>query len=147
MDLYIKSGEHRGSRQYAYRASLDSRRIPNLVKADCHSLPFKDGCFRVVHCFEVMEHKGVKPLRLVKELLRVAKLNVVLSVPSIWSWQQYPQRNKAHARVYRSRDLSSMFKNYPFQIEVLKWGSLMPFLPFLKVPNDLKITVWKSPLN
>ena len=53
-----------------------------FAAASVVALPFADGSFDVVGCFEVLEHlAGDGPERALRELARVARRGVVLSVP------------------------------------------------------------------
>ena len=61
------------------QAKLTSARFQ---AGDVTALPFPDGAFDVVGCFEVLEHlRGDGPERALREFERVARRAVVLSVP------------------------------------------------------------------
>jgi SAM-dependent methyltransferase len=65
-------------------ARLAAARNPNaaFAAASIFALPFRDASFDVVGCFEVLEHQAdPKPEAAVRELARVARRAVVLSVP------------------------------------------------------------------
>ena len=49
--------------------------------ADAADLPFQDGRFDTVACFEVIEHVP-DPVKVLKELARVARRYVIVSVPN-----------------------------------------------------------------
>ena len=51
-----------------------------FVEASIYDIPFEDGAFDVVGCFEVLEHQP-DPAAALAELTRVARRAVVLSVP------------------------------------------------------------------
>ncbi|MEJ7762210.1 MAG: class I SAM-dependent methyltransferase [Thermomicrobiales bacterium] len=51
-----------------------------FVEASIYDIPFEDGAFDVVGCFEVLEHQP-DPAAALAELARVARRAVVLSVP------------------------------------------------------------------
>lgn len=91
VDLFLYSNVHRVG---------DLKEIPNLVCADCHFLPFKDGSFKIVFCSHLLEHKGVQLVPLCKELLRVAKNKVIIQVPNMFRKSKY---NPAHDKIF-SRD-------------------------------------------
>ena len=52
-----------------------------ITKGDIYRLPFKDNSFEVVMCTEVLEHLE-EPERALKELIRVSKKYLVVSVPN-----------------------------------------------------------------
>ena len=51
-----------------------------FVEASIYDIPFEDNSFDAVGCFEVLEHQ-VDPVPALKELARVAKKHVIISVP------------------------------------------------------------------
>jgi len=53
----------------------------SIKKGDIYKLPFKDSTFDVVICTEVLEHLD-KPKAALKELTRVSKKYLILSVPN-----------------------------------------------------------------
>jgi len=60
---------------------LDRRLVPDVV-ASVHALPFRNGAFDVVACFELLEHVPYEDVpRSLAEVGRVARRYVVLSVP------------------------------------------------------------------
>ncbi|MDQ3513088.1 MAG: methyltransferase domain-containing protein [Chloroflexota bacterium] len=62
--------------------ALAGRKNPaaTFVEASIYDIPFDDGSFDVVGCFEVLEHQP-DPAAALAELARVARRAVVLSVP------------------------------------------------------------------
>lgn len=146
VDLYIKSGKHRGSRQWAYRKPLFSPEIPNLICADIHALPFPDGIFQEVHCFDVLEHKGINFYEAINELLRVAKVFIEIAVPSIWDYGSHPRKNKAHQTLFTNRQLNHLLRHYPHSTKHEKLGRLAPVIP-IYVPTSFKVRIWKKVKN
>jgi len=62
---------------------LDSRLDPDVL-ANVLAIPFLDDSFEMVTCFELLEHLPYTSFLLVlKELNRVAKSNVILSLPDV----------------------------------------------------------------
>lgn len=143
-DLHIQPSVHRRSCQEAYRKALDSNRIPNLVKASCNYLPFKPNCFRVVHCFDVMEHHGVDFYKALKEMLRVARLYILFAVPSIWDIPSNPKNHPGHKYVFTARQLRELLKRFPHDLVVERWGRLVKWIP-VYVPYGYMVQVWKAP--
>ncbi|MEN2974728.1 MAG: methyltransferase domain-containing protein [Candidatus Caldarchaeales archaeon] len=101
---------------------LQSRlRDKELVQADLEHLPFRDNCFSVVSCTEVLEHLPL-PEKAVREFYRVLEDGGVLigTVPSIhpvWRFRRYllttcPVSEPFH-RNYTSRQIREMLKIFP----------------------------------
>ena len=66
----------------AARLAATANPQAGFAAASLLALPFRDGAFDVVGCFEVLEHlPGDAPERALRELARVARRAVVLSVP------------------------------------------------------------------
>ena len=64
------------------RAAAAANAGAGFATASIFALPFADDAFDVVGCFEVLEHQaGDGPERALRELARVARRAVVLSVP------------------------------------------------------------------
>ena len=59
---------------------LNPRLIPNFVVAHAEFLPFKDECFEVVFSSHMIEHIK-KPRKMLRELLRVSKRQVIVRCP------------------------------------------------------------------
>ena len=85
-----------------------------LSAADVTCLPFKNDCFDLVICSEVMEHIPDQQ-HAVQELVRVLKPgnNLVVSVPRYWPerlyWalsKDYANSNQGHIRIYKSHALT-----------------------------------------
>lgn len=60
-----------------------------ITKGDIYKLPFKDNSFDLVVCTEVLEHLE-HPKKAYKELIRVSKKYILLSVPNepFFTWQR-----------------------------------------------------------
>lgn len=70
--------------EYANEAiALSKKLYPNLVikQASIYDLPYKDSSFDLVICTEVLEHLD-EPEKAVREMLRVTKKYLILSVPN-----------------------------------------------------------------
>jgi SAM-dependent methyltransferase len=64
----------------AVRLAARANPAASFVTASIFALPYLDDAFDVVGCFEVLEHQA-NPLPALRELVRVARRAVVLSVP------------------------------------------------------------------
>lgn len=62
------------------RANWRERSGPRFLHADAHSLPLADRSADLVVCVEVLEHVG-EPDRALAEIARVARRDILLSVP------------------------------------------------------------------
>jgi 2-polyprenyl-3-methyl-5-hydroxy-6-metoxy-1,4-benzoquinol methylase len=70
--------------EYAKEAiSIGKKIFPNLTikQASIYNLPYKDNFFDLVTCTEVLEHLE-NPEKAIKEMLRVTKKYLILSVPN-----------------------------------------------------------------
>lgn len=71
--------------------ALGKKLYPRLkiTKGDIYKLPFKDDSFDLVVCTEVLEHLD-NPRKAYKELIRVSKKYILLSVPNepFFTWQR-----------------------------------------------------------
>lgn len=114
--------------------NIQQIKIPNFVRGDIHHLPFNDEVFEVVFCYSVLEHVGIDYVKAVKELLRVTKYKLEICVPHfLSSYARVPE----HARVFRSRHLHRIFRNY---CHIVKWVWQFPFIR----PKDVVVTIFKS---
>ena len=61
--------------------------VIDYLRGELPALPFKEGEFEVVTCIEVLEHQE-DPAAAIKELARVARRFVVVTVPNRWPLRQ-----------------------------------------------------------
>lgn len=76
VDLHVEGTTHRGE----HNRRLDPHKIPNFVRADMNTLPFKDGVFRTVVSNYALEHITT-PYKALKEMLRVSSKYIDVQVP------------------------------------------------------------------
>jgi SAM-dependent methyltransferase len=90
----------------------------SLLAADGLRLPFRDECFDLVVCSEVLEHIA-DDRRALAEIVRVLKpgARLVVSVPRFWPerlcWAlspAYAAEPGGHLRIYRRRDLDARLR-------------------------------------
>jgi len=103
----------------------------NVSSGDIHQLPFLDQAFELVVCTEVLEHLA-QPASALKELCRVSKRYVLLSVPDE-PW--FSIGNLLSGR-YLKR-----FGNNPEHVQ--RWSS-KGFIRFTRIP-DLKLIAVRRP--
>ena len=97
-----------------------------LSAADITCLPFKNDCFDLVICSEVLEHIPDEQ-RAVGEMVRVLKsdCNLVVSVPRFWPerlyWmlsKDYANSNQGHIRIYKSEGIARLLESHGLE----KWA-------------------------
>lgn len=74
----------------------------NVVRGEGGSLPFADGAFDSATALEVLEHQA-EPILLARELVRVTRRFVVVSVPS------KPDDNPEHVQLFTADSLRALF--------------------------------------
>lgn len=156
VDLFLHSNIHRFE-------EVDKKRIPNLVCADCHYLPFKDKSFEVVYSKHLLEHKGVRFLESCKEMLRITREKVIIQVPNMFRKSKF---SSAHDKIFTVETFKMVFRNYPKEItscgydwsqlyfpihfiqtliNIKRFGSIPNPLHYLPCPlaTEIKVTVRK----
>ena len=74
-DLFVGKSPHLTS------GEISPRTIPNFVRCDANYLPFRDKAFEESFCSHLLEHKGMNPVKVVKEMIRVSRSNLIIIVP------------------------------------------------------------------
>jgi len=117
--------------------NIDVLNSPSVdVVCDVHHLPFKNGAFRDVYCFHVLEHIE-NPAKALRELLRVARRMVELEVPHRFGMHARSAcKDKSKVDFYHTCSFRTMWfhrclKNYQHCVKVL-----------FEFPWDLLIHVW-----
>ena len=90
----------------AAAVELTRRRVrkAEVAVGDARTLAYGDGAFDVVGCFDVLEHLDDDAAAL-RELARVARLGVVVTVPQHrWLWSSFDAA-QGHKRRYTRREL------------------------------------------
>ena len=85
------------------------KKVKPTVIADVHYIPFKNGTFDVVFCFEVIEHV-ISPFKLLSEGYRVLRDmgKYILSTPNPYFWRKIA-KTILFGRAYAARDHISSF--------------------------------------
>ncbi len=104
----------------------------NIKKGDIYDLPYKSNSFDLVICTEVLEHLE-NPKKAYKELLRVSKKYVLLSVP-----------NEPFFTIQRIGRLQNI-KHLGAHPEHIQHWTLRAFTKFVKV-KGVKIVTRKLPI-
>ena len=80
---------------------LNKRLKPDYV-ADIRNLPFEDNCFDVILACEVLEHIPFKDIEIIlKELRRITKKYVIISVPYISFYADFVLRFPRMDRIFK----------------------------------------------
>jgi len=95
--------------RYNRRGSLDVHGIPNFVRADASSLPFKEIAFESVIASHVLEHVKY-PFETLKEWKRVASRRVIVTVPSLSSAVFMHKECEYHLHSWSKSSLESFMR-------------------------------------
>jgi len=115
---------------------IDKHVKPDIV-CDIHHLPFKDKIFSTVFNYHTLEHKGVKPVKAIKELLRVSKGTVEIQVPHWLSPNAKKDKNHVNFQIMR-RKFWLPFKPSSITLDYVR---LVPFFPIPLRPNNITVTL------
>lgn len=132
----------------------------NKVRADIASLPFEDRSFDCVTCLEVIEHLPIPVYkRALQELTRVAKKNIIISVPFEEklenSYTQCPScktifNKEIHLRSFKEDDIKRLLNDFHFECVALE--KLNPVVSYKwhdfyrKLFYPEQFTSWSSPI-
>ncbi|MFC1667572.1 class I SAM-dependent methyltransferase [Candidatus Omnitrophota bacterium] len=111
------------------------RDIPNLIKGDALSLPFKDESFDFVSLLGVMYHRNVKDDRFcLRECVRVCKKNGILffSEPVV-SLKGSHDIKEHTARRYSLKILKQLILDEGLKIERISYFNFFGFLPMFLI--------------
>ncbi len=121
----------------AYAIDIDMDEIKDAKKnapyckisqANASNLPFRDNCFDLILCCEVLEHLDSPELAL-NEIKRVAKKSIIISVPNepLWSilnmlrgayWQDFGN-TPGHLNKWRPEQIVNIINRYT-NVEIVK---------------------------
>lgn len=134
VDLWVGESPHLGP----HRKSINPKNIPNFVKADANSLPFKDKSFNRSVCSHLLEHEGIQPIKVIKELVRVTRKSFYIEVPHRFrrkTWLRYSQ-SESHARLFSGRTLEGLLRrlglNPLIKPKYREFPS--PYFPLIRLP-------------
>ena len=151
VDRFLQETSHR-----TRLVNLKEMNVPNLIKADAHYLPLRNDTFDVVYCHQLLEHKGVEYVAVIKELLRVSRNKVNIEVPSQLCGST---RSPAHDKTFTKHTFEIIFRNYERKIDYTRriWKYVNMPINFLRaitrriplsvpcpVPTGIRVEVWKT---
>lgn len=128
VDLYPHPNLHRPLSQL--------QDIPNFIQADIHYLPFRNKCFKIVFCRNLLEHKGVRLVDACKELLRVTKEKLCIEVPNYFRISKF---NVAHDKIFTPDTFHILFRNYQHKTKFIGFRFMWLYLP----TKLLRHLLWK----
>lgn len=140
--------------QNAVDAATSNHPKCRFFRADAinDALPFRDGSFDTVVALDVLEHV-FQPHRLLREMHRVARRDVIIGVPNFSSLPariqtvigRVPENNnprKGHVYWFRLRDLRALVTQVGFEIEAVGWNHQLAGVPvagrLMKALADLR---------
>jgi ubiquinone/menaquinone biosynthesis C-methylase UbiE len=128
---------------------IDSKKIPNPVKADAQHLPFKDDAFEEVFCSHVLEHVE-NPTKALLELIRVSKSKVIVVLPH----RYFPGHKRAfkigtHKYTFSSITTKEWLKKLNLPYRYVTKTTFKPrifgeFMPLLCFPSEIRIEIYKE---
>ncbi len=134
VDLHPEASAHRSADQrVGDDVALNVRKIPNFVVADALHLPFRDGAFRKVYSWHLIEHLE-NPKGFLEECCRVAAAEVEVRCPNgdpglKYGRDAYGESKPLHvSRMTRERferDLKG-FRGWSWSVE-FDWSQSMPW--------------------
>lgn len=138
VDLYVSPTLQRDKNEWGEDA-INLKAVANFVLADGQHLPFKNDVFPLVKSWHTMEHVE-NPVLFLKELIRVAKHKIEVHVPHRYRRGQ-PEE---HINRFSGNWFHRALRNYIHNIEV-SWKPIPHVLfPLFRVPDELKVTIWKN---
>ena len=118
--------------------------IPNFIKADCNFLPFRDNVFDESVSRHLIEHRGVKPIQTIKEMLRVTKGRIRIIVPHRYGDRTHRIKNWGmHARTFNQKTLTQLLKKMGllFEIKVKYRGFPFRYISIVRIPIEMEAII------
>ena len=117
--------------------------------ADATKLPYRNGFFDIVVCFDVLEHLS-NDKKAVKEIFRVLKKggNFVFTVPAFQFLFSTHDKALGHQRRYNMITINTMLKNF-YSIKTGYWNTFLFFpvalMRLFKKGSDAKVDKMEPP--
>lgn len=123
--------------------SINPKQIPNFVRCDIHFLPFEDNTFHESVTSHVLEHKGVKPISAIRELVRVTNGTVKVIVPHRFADSKLGTDFKGHARTFNVTSLTKLLKRMKLPFSIATTYRCFPhiFLCLVHLPWEITVTI------
>ena len=133
VDLFIEEYSSR-------KKDLKKLRIPNLINADIHFLPFRDKAFNTTFCYNVLEHIEVEIIYALRELVRVTENILEIQIPHRFAmFIEAPRHNKAYGVLSFRKLLKSL--GFPYCLDVYYKDVPFSLLPLVRIPNRIRVRI------
>lgn len=148
VDLYPEETTYRTWKPEVLAPALDTKKIPNFIKADACFLPFKSNVFHLVYSSHTIEHVE-NPRLMLREILRVSRDRVILICPHRYSQttikksrhKHFFNRKWFHHELSRSNEISFEIS---FEIKYSEYRYLPhDLIPLIKLPKEMTIKIRK----
>lgn len=130
-DLFIGESPHLRGRY------IDPETIPNFIRCDANYLPFKDEVFSESFCSNVIEHKGLNTVRVIKEMVRITTKKITVVVP-----HRFAPKHEIHNKYFNVKSLSRLFRKMGLnpRIEITTYRYLPSiFFTLIRLPAEIKV--------
>lgn len=118
---------------------IDPKRIRNFIVADALHLPFQACIFKRVFCSHVIEHVD-NPYLLLRELLRVAKDEVVVKCPHRLS---RGAKMPFHKNYFNNKWFATALSGYDIRVSCSFRGFPFAFFGLFMLPHEIRIMIKK----
>ena len=136
VDLYIDS------RHRIKKKSIDVRATKNLIIADANNLPLRSMIFEKVICQQLLEHEGVNPFRLIKELYRVSNRSILIECVHRY-WSKRPKFHKNFVNQEWFRKVLPKLGINQFELETIYRAFPHKVFPLFMWPANIRVTITK----
>lgn len=122
---------------------LQTRLIPNFIKADCCCLPFQDKCFEEVYSSHVIEHIA-NPFLMLKEMARVSKSKITIKCPHRYAGKKSP----GHISMLNLTWFMRAFARIGLTAingKAISWRYFPhSWFPLFRLPIEIEVVGWKK---
>jgi len=146
VDLFVEATAHRAADQRVNDdVPLNVHRIANFVRADASHLPFRDGVFRKVYSWHLIEHLS-EPESFLTECCRVAAEDIEVRCPNgdpSWAYGQaaYGETKPLHLHRLTREWFKEKLKAFP------SWDWNVRFDWNQSEPYEIVVEGWRKDVN
>ena len=142
LDLFIGHSPH----FFSSKKRIKPERIRNFVRGDANNLPFNNKVFDECSCHHVLEHNGINPFKVLKEMLRVTKAGgiITIAVPHrIADRKRASKKWGMHKRDFNLKNLVAFLHNFSVAYEVKVKFRCYPYsyLCLIRLPQELIVNI------